>query len=51
MFKNEDHREARANDKHFCGKYSLQVYKLYAELRDPFLSEAEEHLKRKKCNT
>lgn len=50
MFQNEDHRKSRANDKYFCGKYSFQVYKLYAEVRVEFMSEAEQHLRRKKAN-
>ena len=44
MFKNEDHCESRAKDKYFCGKYSLQVFELYAELREVFFSEAENYL-------
>lgn len=47
MFKNEELRAARENDKYFCGKYSYKVYQLFEENYESLVQEAEKYLERK----
>ena len=47
MFKNEELRVSRENDKFFCGKYSYKVFKLFEENYESITQEAEKYLESK----
>lgn len=50
MFKNEDLRKKKEATTYFCSRWSLEAYKLYEELKDDFIKEAEQYLEKKKQN-
>ena len=47
MFKNEELRVRRENDKYFCGKYSYKVFQLFEENYEEVVQEAEKYLEAK----
>lgn len=48
FFKNEDLKKRRDEEKWFCGKYSIKIWRLFEKLSPDLLKKAEEHVEKKR---